>query len=119
MAFTINIKPMRRLPSLRELNLRPLSGFVRRIFRNFYLAGIAVFAFWMLFLDSNDLINQLRLRFKLSALKREKAFYQEKIEEVKADREQLLTDEEMLETYARERYMMKKPEEELYIIVEK
>lgn len=109
---------MRRLVFLQDLNLRRLTGFTRRIFRNFYLAGALVFAFWMLFLDSNDLINQLRLRFKLSALKREKVFYQEKIEEVKADREQLLTDEEMLETYARERYLMKKPEEELYIIVE-
>ena len=41
-----------------------------------------------------------------------------KIEEVKIDRAELLSNDELLEKFARENYLMKKPEEDLYVIVE-
>ncbi|HBH22376.1 MAG TPA: septum formation initiator [Cytophagales bacterium] len=84
--------------------------------RNFYFITGCSFLVWMLFLDSNNLIAQFKLRNKLSDLNEEKEFYQQKIEEVKEDREQLLTDEEMLEKFAREKYLMKKKSEDLYVI---
>lgn len=77
-----------------------------------------LFVFWMLFLDSNDLYTQNRLSRQLKSLKREKEFYQQKIDEVKREREQLLTDTEALEKFAREKYLMKKESEDLYVIVE-
>ena len=104
--------------SMRSPFFESVVRLVKRIFSNFYLAGAVLFCLWMLFLDSNDLVNQLRLKFKLESLKRERVYYQKQIEEVKADREQLLSDEELLEKYARERYHMKKPGEDLYIIVD-
>jgi cell division protein FtsB len=86
--------------------------------RNFYFLTGTIFLFWMLFLDSNDLYTQYRLHSKLRSLKNEKAYYLEKIEEVKKEREQLLTDEDLLEKFAREKYLMKKESEDLYVIVE-
>ena len=77
-----------------------------------------LFIFWMLFLDSNDLYTQNRLSRQLKTLNREKEFYQQKIEEVKQEREQLLTNTEALEKFAREKYLMKKESEDLYVIVE-
>jgi cell division protein DivIC len=77
-----------------------------------------LFFFWMLFLDSNDLYTQYKLSRQLKTLEHEKEFYEEKIEEVKKEREQLLTDSETLEKFARESYLMKKDSEDLYVIVE-
>lgn len=80
---------------------------------------VGVFFFiWMLFLDSNDLISRFRLLSKLNALKNEKEYYLEKMEEVKKDREELLGNQQLLEKFAREKYLMKKPSEDIFIVVE-
>ncbi len=71
----------------------------------------------MLFLDSNDLYTQVRLSGQLETLNREKEFYLQKIEEVEQDRKLLLTDVDALEKFAREKYLMKKESEDLYVIV--
>jgi cell division protein FtsB len=86
--------------------------------KNFYFLFTVFFLVWMLAFDSNDLINQIKLNRKLSTLKSQKEYYLEKIEEVKKDREELLSNTELLEKFAREKYLMKKDSEDLYIIVE-
>jgi len=85
--------------------------------RTFYFLFSFFFLIWMLFLDSNDVFTQLMLRRKLNDLESQKEYYLERIQEVQQDREELLSDSELLEKFARERYMMKKPTEDLYIIV--
>jgi len=52
------------------------------------------------------------------SLEAEKAYYLEKIIEVKEDREVLLSNKDLLEKFAREKYFMKKSSEDLYIVVE-
>jgi cell division protein FtsB len=56
---------------------------------------------------------------KLRSLDREKEFYQEKRADVEKDRTELLTNKELLEKFAREKYLMKKDNEDLYVIEEK
>jgi cell division protein FtsB len=73
---------------------------------------------WLTFFDSNDLYTQIKQTAKLKSLEDEKTFYTEKIEEVKEDRAELLSDEELLEKFARENYLMKKPNEDVYVVVE-
>ncbi|MBK6267243.1 septum formation initiator family protein [Marivirga sp. S37H4] len=92
---------------------------IPKIFKNFYFIAGLVFVIWMIFLDNNDLISQLRLSSKYNDLLKEKEYYQEKIKEVEVDRQGLLSDDELLEKFARERYLMKKENEELFIIVQK
>ena len=89
-----------------------------KISKNFYFVAGMLFLFWMLFLDSNDLYTQYKLKSQLNLLESEKEFYHQKIEEVELEREQLLTDIEALEKFAREKYLMKKESEDLYVIVE-
>ncbi len=86
--------------------------------KSFYFIFGLFFLVWMLFVDSNDLYSQYKLRKKLSDLQGERDYYLEKIEEVEKDRQELLSDEDLLEKFAREKYLMKKKEEDLYIIVE-
>ena len=88
------------------------------IFRNFYFVALAVFFGWMLLLDSNNLVARYRLGAKLSSLEDEKEYYQEKIKEVRKDRSELFGDKESIEKFAREKYLMKKESEDIYIIVE-
>ncbi len=85
-------------------------------FRNFYFVTGLCFLVWMLFLDSNDLISRFKLGAKLRNLDREKAYYQEKIADVEKDRHELMTDRELLEKFAREKYLMKKETEDIFII---
>lgn len=89
-----------------------------KIFRNFYFLTLAIFFAWMLLLDSNNLVARYKLGAKLSALEDEKEYYEEKIREVNKDRSELFGDRESLEKFAREKYLMKKESEEIYVIIE-
>ncbi|MBB6325929.1 cell division protein FtsB [Algoriphagus iocasae] len=87
--------------------------------KNFYVLGMIFFIFWMSFIDSNNIVNQFRLSSKLGELEDQKEFYQERKEIIKAEREELMSNPELLEKFAREKYLMKKKTEDLYVIVEK
>ena len=87
------------------------------IFKNFYFIAGVLFVLWLLIFDSNDLFTQKRLSDKKEELEKSKEFYEDKILEVKNDREALLTDDEQLEKLAREKYLMQKDSEDVYIIV--
>lgn len=71
----------------------------------------------MFFIDSNDVVSQVSLANKLNDLKAQKEFYKEKKIEVLQNREELNSNKELLEKFAREKYMMKKQSEDLYVIV--
>lgn len=92
--------------------LRKLPPFLR----NFYSLGIIFFITWMVFFDSNDWISRYRLSAKLRQLESERDYYLEKIEEVKQDQAELMGNHELLEKFAREKYLMKKENEDLFII---
>ena len=87
-------------------------------FRNFYFITSVSFLAWMMFLDSNDFISRFKITSKLRSLEAEKEFYIEKISEVEKDRKELMTNKELLEKFAREKYLMKKESEDLFIIQE-
>lgn len=96
-----------------------MSKRLKPIFRNFYYVTGISFLTWMTFLDSNDLITRFKMGSKLRTLENEKEFYQEKITEVEKDKQELTTNNELLEKFAREKYLMKKPGEDIFIIEEK
>lgn len=91
---------------------------VPKVLRNFYVVTGLIFLTWMIFLDSNDFISRFKLTSKLRSLEHEKEYYQEKIKEVEKDRDELLGNREMLEKFAREKYLMKKETEDVFIVVE-
>lgn len=86
--------------------------------KSFYFLATLFFVFWLAFVDSNDLFLQRELKTKQSELVEAKKFYEDRILEVKNDREALLNNPELLEKIAREKYLMKKENEDLYIIVD-
>ena len=90
-----------------------------KLFRNFYFITIVIFISWMLVLDSNNLVARYHLSSKLNSLENEKEYYEEKIKEVEKDQNELFGEDESLEKFAREKYLMKKETEDIYIVVEK
>ncbi len=88
------------------------------LLRNFYVLSTLFFLAWLLFFDSNDIITQAKLSRKQAELEKTKSFYELKIEEVKSDREALLNNDDLLEKLAREKYFMKKENEDIFIVVE-
>ena len=86
--------------------------------KNFYFVFTVLFIVWMIFIDSNDIISHFKLRSKLNELERQKEFYQERKEKIQVEREELLSNFELLEKFARERYLMKRKTEDLYVIIE-
>ena len=89
------------------------------IFKNFYVMVAAGFVVWVMFFDVNDLVNQFFSLRKLQDLEEEKSFYEQKTIEVIEEREEVLSKPHLLEKFAREKYLMKKKTEEVYIIEEK
>ena len=82
---------------------------------NLYAVIGVSFIFWMVFLDSNSLLIYFNLESKLSELERQKSNLQESIA---LDRKTLtqLNDSIEVERYARERYLMKRKNEDGYLI---
>jgi hypothetical protein len=86
--------------------------------KNFYFVFTLFFLAWMVFMDSNDIFSQFKLKSKLNELEKQKEFYLERKEKIQEDREELMGNYEMLEKFARERYLMKRKTEDLYVVVE-
>ncbi len=87
--------------------------------KNFYLISGGIFLIWMLFLDANDFITQYQRQSRLKKLEKEKKYYQQEMQKIEKGYRDLLEKPSVLEKFAREKYLMKKPEEDVYIIVEK
>lgn len=86
-----------------------------RIIANKYVIAIAVFAVLMLFVDRNNIFEQIQRRHQLNELLASKKYYQDEIEKTKKNLNGL-KDDAALEKYARETYLMKKNNEDLFIV---
>ena len=89
-----------------------------RIVRNFYVATALVLLAWMTFFDANDLPTQIRNWWKLRELDREATYYRAEIQRVQTERREVLGSDRLREKLAREKYLMKKPTEEIFVIVD-
>ena len=87
------------------------------IFKNKYYLLFMVFFVWMLLFDKNDLISQYQHRAKLKGLEKDREYFKEEIKKTQKDIEDLSTDKAHLEKFAREKYLMKKDNEDVFVIV--
>lgn len=87
--------------------------------KNKYVLTMIAFLVWMTFFDRNDFISQYSYRKQLSKLEDDKEYYFKQIEENKRYTYELKSDPANLEKFAREKYLMKKDNEEIFLIVRK
>jgi len=86
--------------------------------RNKYLIAIGVFAAILLFFDKSDLFTQLERRQQLRELQESRQYYMNQIATERAELENLRTNPATLEKYAREKYLMKRANEDLFLVPE-
>ena len=87
------------------------------IIKNRYVITGILFIIWLGFIDHNNLIERSKINKEIKKLSEIKEDYKQKIDETN-DAMKALDDEEYLEKLAREKYLMKKKNEDLYIVTE-
>jgi cell division protein DivIC len=89
------------------------------LLKNKYLLTATGFTVWILFFDSRDFItSHFRERGELNKLEKSKKYYEQQIATTKQELEQLRSNPAILEKYAREKYLMKRDNEDLFLIRE-
>lgn len=99
------------------MQLPTFIGPVLRVVRSFYFLTGVGFLVWMLVFDANDLGKQLDIYRKWKELRNEKQYYLDNIQVVKRERAELMSSPALLEKFAREKYLMKRPGEDVFVLV--
>ena len=86
------------------------------ILRNKYFLVFTAFVIWILFFDRNDVFVQFERRRELRQIEDSKAYFTRKIEEDRKISKDLQFNAAAIEKYAREKYLMKRDNEDLFLI---
>ncbi len=90
------------------------------ILKNKYLLTATGFMIWMLFFDERDFITTFfRQRQELKQLEKSEKYYNKQIATTKTELDKLRSNPALVEKYAREKYLMKRDNEDLFLIREK
>ena len=87
-------------------------------FRNKFLLTAAGFMVWMLFFDHNNIFVQLERTGELNELKDTKHYYEMQVSATQKELDELQSNAASIEKAAREKYLMKKDNEDLFVVVE-
>ena len=87
--------------------------------KNKYFLSASAFIVWILFFDPRDVFTQIEHRRELKQLQASRSWYQKEIAKESIEAEQLKTNPATIEKYARENYLMKRDNEDIFIIPEK
>ena len=95
-----------------------LLGRLPSFIANKYLVAGIVFLVFLVFFDDRDLISNFRHQRELKQLEQSKEHYQAEIAKTQQELKQLRTDAALLEKYAREKYLMKRDNEDIFLVRE-
>jgi len=86
-----------------------------KIFTNIFVLILVPFVIWMLFFDDNSYLVHRKFDKEIKDLENTVSFYEERLSEDKRTIKDL-KDSLLLEKFAREKYLLKKENEDIYII---
>ena len=98
--------------------MKKISKKIWFILRNKYVLSFIGLAVWIFFFDRYDMLSQIEMSKNLRQLESEKQYYILEIAHNKLDKMELSTNKSFLEKFAREKYLMHKPNEEVFVFVE-
>ena len=93
--------------------------FVPRFLRNRYGAGILAMVLWIGLFADYDLYTMFKLRLQLHSMVQQRDHYEVQIGETRAQLNELTSNQELLEKFAREKYLMKRANEDVFVLVPK
>ena len=88
------------------------------VLKNKYVITILVFGIWMLFFDQNNMVDRMRMSAEIRQLEADREYYIDQIEKDSTRLHELTTDKDNLEKYAREQFLMKKKNEDVFVVIE-
>lgn len=89
--------------------------FILSILRNKYFLVSVGFIVWIFFFAEYDVISQYRQRNELNEMKQKIIYLEGEIEQLQHEKAAIKSDSNTLEKYAREKYFMKSPNEDVYV----
>ncbi len=84
--------------------------------KNKYVLTLLVFFVWILFFDQNNLVTRFTSQRQISQLESDIQYFRDRIRQDSIRMNQLKTDNENLEKFAREQYLMKRENEDIFVI---
>ncbi len=97
------------------MNTEAVKKHMLRIVKNKYVIVLLFFYVWLLFFDQHSIWERKAYESKIEVLEKQKAYYLEKIQSDKKKIHELQTSKNNLEKFAREQYLMKKENEDIFI----
>lgn len=95
-----------------------LFSYIPSWLKNKYFLAASFFIVWMLCFDRNDALTQIK-RYRYSKeLKKQEIRQAQLINDTRKELDLLKTNAQTIEKYAREKYMMKKDNEDIFIVSE-
>ncbi|MBL0329613.1 MAG: septum formation initiator family protein [Bacteroidetes bacterium] len=88
------------------------------LLKNKYLITVVLLTVWVVFFDKNDLRTQLEFRKEVKKLEEERNYFAKEINSITSSLKELYTNPKTLEKFAREEYLMKRDNEDIFVIVE-
>jgi len=89
---------------------------VAKLLKNkFFITGMA-FLIWVSFFDSNNLIEWSRVIFNIGKQESQKEYYKESIKQTEEKLQELSSNRDSLEKFAREQFMFKEDDEDIFIV---
>jgi cell division protein FtsB len=87
------------------------------LFKNKFFLVTVAFIVWMAAFDKNDLHSQYQYYTEVRKAKQERDFYLKETTQARKELDELTTNPEKLERFAREKYLMKKDNEDVFVVV--
>ena len=97
--------------------MRLITKFKIRKLKNFYVITSIIFLFFILIFDSYNIFIQWQLKNAKTELEKSKAYYMEAVKKIQIQNKRLMSDDEELERIAREKFYMKKDNEEIFVVI--
>ena len=89
---------------------------MKALIKNKYFLATVAFVLLLISNDRNSILDQYRYQVELNEAKAKHEFYVKEIERLKKEKFELLGDQTKLEKFAREKYFMKRDNEEVFIM---
>ena len=100
------------------MDQKKAQNIILKIIRNKYVITFLIFYFWLFFFDQHSIWERKGNEDNIESLEKEKSYFIKKIENDKNRIHELKTNRKNLEKFAREQYLMKKKNEDIFIMIE-
>jgi len=98
-------------------SVKKLLEYIPARLRNRYGFAVLGLLAWITFFDRNDAWTTFKNKRELGRMHDQKEWYASEIERTKEQLHELSSDKELLEKFARERYLMKRDNEDIFVLV--